>query len=698
MAKKKPMNESDVAKSVQDAGDFLIELDIAQGEGGSEAPALNPVSILDETLSAKLSQFLTEELDSVEGERESREKQWSEWRRMRLAQPENESKSSPWPNASNVEVPTMQSKINLVYSKFNRAFSSKDPFWTASTSRPELKEAAKALTKYLGQLAKNPYGLALSNRRREILYDCITFGTQVVRVPWLTQKRLWMKANETATGGPEATTMTVHNGPAIVPIKIEDFYIHPYWDDVQRAPWCAIRHRMTLEELRQREAMGIYENVDAILGNNISELTENETDQLRRRGMTAEPNRPTQEFQLWDIFEVRVFWDINGDGVLEDCILYFEKGSGVFLRSEYNPLPFRDIVALRFIKIPGEFYGLGEGEILQHLQKEITSTHNRRADNQTLSMQQVWVQKKGTGNIEGDVIEPGRIIKLNEIGDLQPFQFPDLSQSAMQSESIARAYADEASGASSPLAGIADPTMKSGAGASSTMFLAQQSGDLLASVSDNLSDDFSEIGRYVVMQLVANLDVAPESSLSAEETAALGTILAIPIEDLPTKLQIDVQTSDISQTKDGAKQNLLAMTQIYTGYATQMVPLVQQFDQMTAGGANMQALSSPSGRMMASVIVGATDMMSKVLEHFGVEDWENYLPATDDLKAIMAMLDGQIKQTAASIGNQVGGGNGAVEMGGMGGMGPGGMPGQLGGAGFGAPGQPGVAPGFAGPM
>jgi hypothetical protein len=644
---------------LKDALDEMVET--AEAEDEALLPK-GPISILSDEVASTLSTYLKSELDVVESERTVREDQWAEWRRMRLSQPESDSKSFPWENASNVEVPVMQAKINIIFSKFNKAFGSKVPFWTISSSVPELKEAAKAGTKYLEYYGRNPYGLNIGPKRREIIYDCITFGTEVVRVPFLEQTRRWKVPSSTGGAASEAETRTMvtHNGPALIPIKIEDFFIHPYWDDLQRAPWCAIKYRLTMEELRQREAEGIYENVDKIISQAITELDDNEAEELRRRGLSADGLNNVTEFQLWDIYEVRVFWDIDNDGQLEDCILYYEPKSGVFLRSEYNPLPFRDIVVLRFLNIPGQFYGLGEGEILQHLQKEITSTHNRRADNQTLAMMQVWKQKRGRGLIEDGQIYPGAVLKVDEADDVMPFEFPDLSASSVQSESIARAYADEASGASSPLAGIADPVMKSGAGASSTMFLAQQSGDMLSSISDNLSDDFSSIGLMIVQQLVANVDDVGMSPLSDNERREFSKILSLNPEELPHKLQFEVHTTDISQTKDAQKQNLLTVSQIYTGWATNMLQLAAQMTQIQA----QNAFLTPSGRMVASILVGGTDLMKRVLEFFGIENLEDYIPSMDDLKIKMEVVDAQIEAQAAQVALQLeqqGGTSGGAE-------------------------------------
>lgn len=132
-------------------------------------------------------------------------------------------------------------------------------------------------------------------------------------------------------------------------------------------------------------------------------------------------------------------------------------------------------------------------------------------------------------------------------------------------------------------------------------------------------------------------------------------ILAIPLEELPSRLQIVVQTSDISQTKDAQKQNLLTVSQIYTGYAQQTLPLVQMIEQLTAGGQNPVGLMTPTGRMAASTLVGAVDMMGRILDYFGIDNWEDYVPDVSDLKVQMALVDAQTKQTAAAISARIGG-------------------------------------------
>ena len=677
---------------------------VPEADAGTEAAAeRRPLQILDEELASKLSTYLKTEIDNVAAERQTREDQWAEWRRMRLSQPKTLSKSFPWKNASNVEVPVMQAKINTVFSKFNKAYGSKSPFWTIGSDEDLLKPGAKAFTKFLEYYARNPYGLGLAKKRRQVLYDTITFGTQVVRIPWTVERRTFKAQGTLATGEPEPKTMLLHEGPEICPVEIENFFIHPYWDDIQRAPWYAIRHTLTLAELRQREAEGVYENIDSILQHAITDLPTNKRDELERRGMTAQDLNGVEEFQMWEIYEVRCFWDYDGDGLLEDGILYFEPESGLFLRTEYNPLPFRDHVVFRFLELPGEFYGLGEGEILQYLQQEITSTHNRRNDNQTLAMIQMWKKRRGVPGFEDGDIYPGKVVAVDDMADLQPFEFPDLSGSSFQSESMARAYADEASGASSPLAGIADPTLKSGAGAASTMFLAQQSGDMLSSISDSIADSWSEVGLYAVIQFIANSDEPGASPLSAEETEALRGIFSLPIEDIPSRLRLTVQVSDVSQTKDAQKQNILTVMQLYKMYGDSGMQLAQVLAQAAQ---QPELLATPPMRMAASLMVGSTDAMRRTLEFFDVENPEDWLPSTEDLRAQMALIDDQIAQVAGGLDAQRtaasgSGGSSAVPSGGllegpMAGAVPGSGRGEaaLGGAGTGGGGVPGAASGY----
>lgn len=640
---KQPKDIETLADELPEAKGVVLEVTV----DAEEPSALEtPLQILDEETASTLGAYLKAELENVESERSTREEQWADWRRMRLSQPESLSKSYPWPNASNVEVPTMQVKINAVFSMFNRAYSAKDPFWTATSDSETVRLGAEAFTKYLNYYAKNPYGLGLSKKRRQVLYDTITFGTQVVRVPWVTERRGFYPESTLASGSPEAKVMITHDGPAIVPVGIEDFFIHPYWDDIQRAPWYAIRHTLTLAELRQREADGTYEKIDDILKQALTELPKNKVESLERRGLSAQDLNSVDEFQMWVIYEIRCFWDYNGDGLLEDGILYFEPKSGIFLRSEYNPLPFRDHVVFRFLEIPGEFYGLGEGEILQYLQEEITSIHNRSNDSQTLSMIQMWKKLRGTPGFEDSDIYPGKVLSVDNMNDIEPFAFPDMTSSAFMSESRAKAYADEASGASSPLSGIADPTLKSGAGLGSTMFLAQQSGDMLSSISDAIADAWSEVGLYIAIQFIANSTEPKAAPLNDEELEALRVVFNLPIEEIPSSLRFGVQVSDVSQTKDAQKQNYLTVMQLYKMYGDNGMQLAQLLGQVQQ---QPELLMTAPLRMAASLMVGSTDMMQKVLEFFGINNADDYLPSVEDLRAQMALIDDQINELAGGL-------------------------------------------------
>jgi hypothetical protein len=181
------------------------------------------------------------------------------------------------------------------------------------------------------------------------------------------------------------------------------------------------------------------------------------------------------------------------------------------------------------------------------------------------------------------------------------------------------------------------------------MFLAQQSGDMLSSISDSIADSWSEVGLYVVIQFIANSDEPGTSPLEAAEEEALRAIFTLPLEDIPARLRLGVQVSDISQTKDAQKQNLLTVMQLYKMYGDSGMQLAQALAPVQQ---QPEMLQLAPMRMAASLMVGSTDVMRRTLEFFGIENAQDYLPSVEDLRAQMALIDDQVEVVAGGLNAQ----------------------------------------------
>jgi hypothetical protein len=572
-----------------------------------------PGKVLNDEQARYVSGFLSTEIKDVRdgAERDVFLQKVQKWRRMARVIPEQSEKTYPWQKASNVVTPIMAQKVNVVYAKLIAMFSSKRPFWDVQSDDYELLAVDNAVARYMNYLASAPFHLNIDSVNRTMFYDLVLLGTQMVKVPWLYEE--WQLKTDQGS-----VNRVMHNGPAIVPVRIEDFLIRSYYDDVQRAPWVGNLVWLTEAELRQREAMGIYEDIESVLSVYTQELQQNLRDELERRGLSSTVQNSYSETRLFPIFEGYVFYDADGDGVPEDIKIWMEPQTGTILRSENNLLGVRDLVAMSYFKVPRQLYGMGIGHLLEGLQEEADFVHNHRADNLHFSLLPMFKRRRGSMAVKKDEIHPGKFIDLDDINDLQPFVVPDLTGSTYQAEMLVRDYADRVSGANDPMSGYGDATMKSGGDTSAMTFLAQQGSSILNAIYEGIEHNYGEIGQLILLQLVANKDKVDLSVLSQQDAALVQQVLELPIESLPTTFRFKVKTTDLNRTEEAKTAQLKEATGLFMSYGQQMTQVL-----MTMANPRVPPVV---GQFMQQLFVGGTNFVKQVMKAYKIEGVDEMFP------------------------------------------------------------------------
>jgi hypothetical protein len=598
----------------------------------------------DETQQGEVMNYLVSEiLDVRDGnERKDLETRWQKWRRQRRARPERETRNSPWKNAANITPPLTAQKVNTIFAKEVAAFASKKPPVTVEVSDVRYTEHAEALERFFKRMVESESALDMAKNLQTIFYEQISMGTEIVKVPFLVEKWAFKRKNA-LSGAVEQVTYTRRQSPVVQPVRLEDFFTRPYWKDLQRAPWIAIRYRYYRHELEQQVAMGAFDQdaVNMVVSAPLQAYDDGLVAAQAQRGVSADSLGKTEANQEFEVYECYLFWDVDGDGISEDVKLWVHPETGALLRSEFNPLSMRDIVPVIYLHDPDILYGIGVCELTESLQDEVTTLHNMRIDGTTLAMQKVWAARRGLG-LKDEEISPLTVIEMDDPHqDLNVIAFPDVAPSCLSGEMVAKDYADKVTGANDYMAGFNDQTVGTAATVGGTMFLAQQANSILNSILQNAEMAISNIYQIALFQCMANKDLLDLSFLSQEDQVLLQQIFAMNVEQIPTQFQFKVEATDITKTEESKKQAYLAMTQTYSMYAEKGFQLLQVMQQVGA-------LQNP--QLMAdfaqSVFVGSTEFMKNMLEFFDVGDPEEYLPFVDDMKLQLQMMD---RQKAAQV-------------------------------------------------
>ena len=520
------------------------------------------------------------------------------WRRQAESEPNCSKKDFPWPDASNVVVPVTQTVVNTIFASLKASFGNKSPFFSIEANMEDFYPHAECIEDLLNILVEGRFHLNLRKVNNTVFRDLALLGTQFVESSWLKETQSYKDPSG------EQKNRTIHNGPAVVPIRIEDFVCRAYITDIQRAPIFSHRHWFTKEDLKYKQAMGLFSNVNEII-DEVEKMDPNSERESQRIGQYEVSE------ELIPIYKSFYKIDIDNDGIAEDIIIWFEKRSGIILREEYNTFGYRPYVRISYIPLSNKLYGMGIGWMCESLQDETNTLHNMAIDATFLSSCGMAVAKKGTNFGMNENIYPGKIVEAdNPKEDVVFTKFPGIGQDALQREYLVREYIDRVTGATAALSGQGDPYAKTRATAAGTMFLAQQGNRLFDAITENVEDSYGEIGLLIFLQIIHAED--KESILRLvhpQKQQYLREIFEMNEEDFHLRFNFRVTVTEIDQTEEAEKQKLLTQMQLYTMYGENMFKLISTAIQM-----GIQPAVEWAQRYLTTLIEGQTKVAQKIME------------------------------------------------------------------------------------
>ena len=678
---------SDVAAAMTDLSqETLSPTPLTMGEeggplGGPQTP-FQPSNVLGDK-EEEIMEYLCSEIRDVRdgADRKTLLLKWDKWRKQRLAVPDSESRDLPWIKSSNVVPPLTMQKVQTVFAKLIAAFATKKPPVAVVPINPADTDTAEALERWYRGMADDKYGLDVRRKFKQIAYEVVSMGTQVVKVPFKYES--W--AFKRTVGGATQTVQYVRQkGPTIVPIRLEDFFTRPYWKDVQRAPWCGVRYRYFYHELKQMQGQGFFSDVDKILGQALTQYDDNLQAELERTGVDTSSLGKETANQEFEVYECYVFWDLDNDGIPEDLILWVEPDTGTLLRAEYNPLSVRDIEVGTYLDDPDSLFGIGICRMVEGPQETLTALQRMRLDGTKLNMLKMFLARRGAGIGPDETLEPFKILFVDDpLSDFRPIEFPDISQGCLIGEQMAKEDADRVSGANDYMAGFNDKIVGSNATSSGMQYLGSQANSILNSLLENIEQFMTNVYMIVLYQAIANKDLVDLSWLSEEDQTLVRSVLDMNVEDLPTKFRFSVRTTDINRTDESRKQNYMMAMQLYNQYFQSAMGIVQmKSNPQVQGNADIQDL-------LTSTYVGLTTLTDKMLEFFDIGDPKDFLPFIEQYKVQMRASDKVREAQAQAMRGAMNGNQGTgIQEAGFGGAGfPGAFGGALAGAGA-VPGMP----------
>lgn len=605
----------------------------------AEADAILAKGLLgDEDERKEVVADLVQKYGAAQAAREEKKRQWEKWRDQAEATKSERASDMPYPNASRVVPPLAWIVFQALYGHLKGMYDKLDPPWYV---KPLIEgdsvfvRKVKALNRLLNMMSKSKTDLNFSKFKRGIFYEISLMGTGFFHVPWTTQH--W-KYQEEIDGRVQEVEALAHDGPETVMIPIEDVVYPENWEDIQTMPWIGIDFTVAAYELQDGVAAGSYDpaDVEAILtarGRGAAPAEAESRDRIRR-------SHPAHEDEVV-LTQYWYFYDADNDGETEDLVLIVHNPTQTLLSVKYNEYGYRMLGRGVFVERSFGMEGRGSGQVCQHLQDEIEAIHNLRNDNMKFANMRMLAVREGALT-EDEEVWPGKVfVTADPKDDIVPIQLGEVYPSSLNAEHMTMSYAREASGMSSIMSGFSDQTLGSRDTFRGQNMRMSKGEGLFATIAEGLNEMFNEIGMMVFFQMVKNRDRVIENEkaigrLSGEEQLDVADLLNMPLKDVPFKMAFKIRTTDIDQTFEAKRQNMLSLSQLFTQFAMQTTPLANElFGQM---GQQMKQVAPDAYQHSLSIYVASTKMMRQMIEFFGEDDPDQYVPDVRKHEFLLDMM------------------------------------------------------------
>ena len=211
------------------------------------------------------------------------------------------------------------------------------------------------------------------------MLDKNKLGTGFYYIPWVErQKRT--KTRKIRFAGPKIRSVAPED--VIAPGGASN--------EIEALPWIGIRLWLNNAELAEKEADGW----DIELAKHTAVKSRIHI-QRERLGATTGASRDSLD--LFEIIQLWIDWDIDGDGFAEDLLVIYDRTSRAILRVGFAPFDRRPIEIMRYLRRGHLFYGRGIMDVTKANQAMSTDIMNNWLDNAYLANVRMWISSPDTG-------------------------------------------------------------------------------------------------------------------------------------------------------------------------------------------------------------------------------------------------------------------------------------------------------------
>lgn len=552
------------------------------------------------------------------------------WRDIYNGKPKDDTKSFPWPNASNLVVQLVGQTCDDISSRVIYLVWATSPvvyfrYLAKMRDAKRLAEKASTLERFIDAVAYEPDELDLYRVENIGFSDSAKLGTHFFKV--IPEKRTETRivSFDAKTRATEMERKEIYNGP-----KVENLEFEHVLADPDAPTWEKSRlkvHIRTLKkhDLEQRAFEGYYDKEKV-------EKIKNQPDRYgptwsKQREQTKKGVNASGPMALaeWDIYECYFWWYVtmrSREGkpqrVKVDLVQSYHRESRTTLRSVFNFMPDNvcPIIPTKLDISAKGIHGRGYAEMLDNAQEEISTQHNQRIDARTMAI--TGILRSSNPNIDKNIqVYPFCIIPAakDELEHIKPVQ--DIGDGGISDENLALQLARERAGVGPAVAGLGAglPNKKGQFGSMGTLSVLQ---DGNTRINHRISDFRHTHVKLLSLctKMYGMMGTGRRAEILGLDTKILEEALA---DYLKGDLLIPMRAATASANKEVEKQNDMLLKQAMYQHNQQQVQLVQAITQN-------QGIPPEVKAWMIKMQQSQDAMMKRLLRNFGFDQPDEFVP------------------------------------------------------------------------
>lgn len=363
-------------------------------------------------------------------------------------------KSFPWEDCSNVNVPVTQWHVDTYQAHIKDVVVGVRPFTMLRPAEPADKKVAMQVENLLQNVEEGLMNLPVV--LTDIIANSLIEGTSIPKLVWREEYRTVKEIQasiDPITGMPSASLVSRDDpkyvGPRLEFVDIRNFVIYPLTaPTVDDAVLVGDRFRLTSDQVKRRVKDGYF---DREYTEPLLERPDKEQSTIQDIGDIEDNvhegiDRVDVDFHYF--WEVITGYDVDGDGLEEDCLVTLEAETGVIVRMVEYPYWHGKRCYIRFAPFPrpNRFFGRSIPQIVEGMQREINTIHNQRTDATLLALCKAFKQLDSS-DLKSDAVKlsPGAVFRVASMDEIEEFDIAPVIP-GLDIEQISRDYAERADG------------------------------------------------------------------------------------------------------------------------------------------------------------------------------------------------------------------------------------------------------------